>query len=112
MLGEPVVVIRDGTATGTLDAYRRPIVGADVEHTERGAAFAPVGTVETITVGRDAVTTRDTLYFTRPGVDIVAADRVSVRGVVRDVDGDPERWVDPFNGREVGLVVRLKSTEG
>lgn len=112
MVGENVTVIRTGAPTVAVDAYNRPVPGPDVEHVESGAAFAPAGSTVRVEPGRYAVIEQDTLYFPRSGVDIVAGDRVQVRGVVREVDGEPARWVNPFSGREVGLVVPLRAGSG
>jgi hypothetical protein len=75
LVGEPVTVIRPG-ASGGVDEYNRPVPGADVEHVESGAAFAPAGSTVQVAPGRYSVIDTDTLYFPRPGVDIVVGDRV------------------------------------
>ena len=111
MIGEPVTRIRAGASTGEADRYGHKNLEPDVETPLPGAAFAPAGSTEPIAVGRREVITQDTLYFRRL-VDLTADDRVRVRGKVREVDGDPAIWRNPFDGLVRGVVVRLKSTEG
>lgn len=109
--GEAIVVIRDGAPTGAKDRYGRDVLGLDVETTSTGWAFAPAGSSEPVAVGRTEVITLDTLYR-RGTADITAADRVRVRGAVREVEGDPADWVHYYSGRFLGVVVRLKTVEG
>ena len=109
MIGEPITVIRDGAPTGQLDRYNKPILGPDVETVYTGCLFAPAGSSEPVALGRSQVITLDTIYR-RADVDVTAADRVLVRGRVREVEGDPERWGQ--GGRIRGVVIRLKNVEG
>lgn len=112
MLGETVTRIRPGAQTGT-DAFGQPVYGSDAETDIDGAMFAPGGSSEPVEVGREAVVTAPTLYFRGTWPDIVATDRIRVRGVEFAVDGKPADWRDPFGtGGPGGLVVTLKAVEG
>jgi hypothetical protein len=53
-----------------------------------------------------SVANRAAIYFDG-AVDVVATDRLEVRGVVWEVDGDPQTWHSPFTGR-ASTVVYLK----
>lgn len=60
---------------------------------------------------RNATTTGYTLYLdTDHGV--TSADRVQVRGIVYDVDGDVAVWRHPFSGWAPGVVVQTKRVAG
>lgn len=108
---ETVTRLRD-EATG-LDAYNNPVV-TTVETAIPGAAFAPEqASAETVEVGRQAVLTQPAVYFPGAWPDIVRTDRLRVRGVLYDVDGDPADWRFPFAATGPGgLVVSLKRAEG
>jgi hypothetical protein len=107
--GETITVRRAGAPTGAKDRYGRDVLGADVETVYPGCLFAAAGSTETLALGRTQLVTRDSVYR-RGDVDVTAADRVLVRGVEREVDGTPEQWMR--GGRVVGVVIRLKMTEG
>jgi hypothetical protein len=107
--GEPVTRLRHGAPTGEKDRYGKPVLGPDVETPLPRALFAPASSTEPLTVGRVQVITADTLLW-RCSVDLTAADRVRVRGLVREVDGTPAVWTR--NGRVVGVVATLKTSEG
>lgn len=59
---------------------------------------------EPVQEARNAVVSGWTLYLP-PGADVTSADRVSVRGRVFPVQGEPADW-------GVGLVVQAFTTEG
>lgn len=107
--GETVTRIRE-TATGAVDRYGNPIT-TDVETDIEGAAFAPKGLPELTPVGRVITNEAPTLYF-RYVPDIIAADRMRVRGVEYRVDGVPAEWRDPWGSTVGGLVVTLAGSDG
>lgn len=76
-----------------------------------GCAFNPGTSSEPLETGRNAVLTRPEVYAP-PGADVLAGDRLVVRGVVYEVDGDPADWRSPFTGWRPGLVIRLKVKDG
>lgn len=76
-----------------------------------GCAFDPGGSSEALDLARNVITTQPTVYAP-VGADITAADRLVVRGVTYEVDGDVAVWRNPFTGWEPGLVVPLKWSEG
>lgn len=71
--------------------------------------FAPGGTSEDHD-GRNAVIVNPTLYAPS-GSDIAANDRLVVRGLTYDVDGEPGDWV-AASGWQAGMVVPLKRVDG
>lgn len=67
--------------------------------------------VEPLEDGRSPVITDYVLYRDEPA-DVLAGDRVVVRGVTCDVVGRPATWRNPLTGTEAGFVVRAKLPEG
>lgn len=110
--GETVTRLR---ATMVLDPYSgengEPSWDDPDELDISGCAFDPGGSSEALDLARNVVTTQPKVYAPA-GSDIAAADRVVVRGVTYEVDGNPALWRSPFTGWEPGLVVALKSSEG
>lgn len=107
---ETVTRIRAGASVGT-DAFGVPIPGSDVETDITGALFAPGGTSEPVEVGREATVSAPTLYFRDARPDFVRTDRVRVRGVVYELDGDPADWRNG-DSHVGGLVVTLRRAGG
>ena len=107
--GEPVTRIR-ATVTG-VDRYDNPVT-TDVETELPPAAFAPEGSPEQDAVGRIVISQSPTLYWREVRPDVVASDRLRVRGVEYAVDGVPADWRDPNGGPLGGLVVRLSRSDG
>lgn len=81
------------------------------EVTISGCAFDPGSSGETLDLARNVLTTQPKVYAPA-GSDITAADRLVVRGVTYEVDGDVAEWRSPFTGWEPGIVVPLKRSEG
>lgn len=107
---EAVTRIR-ASASVANDALGVPIPGADVETALSTALFAPGGSDEPVQVGRTPVVSSPGLYWRGEWPDVVATDRVRVRGRVFAVDGDPADW-PPHGISPGGLVVKLKAVEG
>lgn len=76
-----------------------------------GCAFDPGGSLEPTEQGRTSVITQPTVYAP-PGSDVLAGDRLVVRGRTWDVDGDPADWRSPFTGWEPGMVIKVKAVTG
>lgn len=74
-------------------------------------AFAPAGATELVQ-GQDTVIATPTFYLS-PGSPIPApTDRLTVRGVTYEIDGQPEVYLNPFTGEQPGAVVRLERVTG
>lgn len=109
MTGETITVLRHGSTTDRYentvpdwtDPTRIPI---------KGCAVAPRSTSED-NAGRQAVIV-GLIVYTPAGVDIRPTDRVEVRGVVHEVDGEIGDWRNPFTGTRAGLEVQLKRAAG
>ncbi len=109
---EPVIRIRAGAQTGT-DAFGQPIYGPDVEVEVGPALFAPGGSTEPLEVGRTPVVTAPSLYWPGLWPDVVATDRLRVRGAMFAVLGVPADWRPASStGGPGGLVVQLQDSEG
>lgn len=109
MIGESITRQRAGSTTSRYSDTVADWSDPD-ETTITGCSFSPSGTSEDHD-GRDAVIQGPTLY-TPPGADIEAADRVVVRGVTYEVEGEPADWRDPYSTRPVGLAVPLRVVTG
>ena len=62
-------------------------------------------------VARDAVVSDFTVYAP-PGSDILASDRLVIRGLTCEVVGRPFDWRSPFTGWQPGLAVKANVVEG
>lgn len=76
-----------------------------------GCGFNPGQSSEPVQDARNSVVTQPEVYAPA-GTDVLAGDRLVVRGVTYDVDGTPADWRSPFTGWAPGLVVALKGVEG
>lgn len=74
-------------------------------------AFAPSGSSELVQ-GQLTVITHDTLYLVEGTGVPGPQDQVRVRGIIRDIDGAPEDYSNPFTGWHPGPVVRLVEVTG
>lgn len=107
--GPVVILILRGVATGT---------DADGNDTFTPAAGVPIraqyfraGPGSEALGSQDTVTDQPEVGF-YPDTVLTAFDRVSVGGVLYDVDGSPNPTVNPFTGTNFGLVVKLKMVTG
>lgn len=76
-----------------------------------GCAFNPGASLEPLEAARNAVLTRPEVYAP-PGSDVLAGDRLVVRGGTYEVQGNPQDWRSPFSDWQPGLVVSLQLVEG
>lgn len=110
--GETITRLR---GTAITDPYSGDATGVSwttpASLTIDGCGFNPGQSAEPLQVGRNAVTTQPEVYAPA-GSDILAGDRLVVRGKTYEVDGQPAAWKNPFTGWEPGMVVALKLTEG
>lgn len=104
---DPVVRLRR-EQTGT-DRYGLPVYETTETDLPR-AMFAPRNVVPAVEVGRQPTIVEPTLYWPDLWPDVVASDRLRVRGRVYEVNADTADWKGHGVG---GLVVVLKdSAEG
>ncbi|MCL2089848.1 MAG: hypothetical protein FWH11_01250 [Micrococcales bacterium] len=112
-MSETVVRIRPSTTVVGRDAFDQPVLAGPDEAEIPGALVAPKGSTTVVSQpGREPVLTATTLYFRRSSPDIAPGDRVRVRGVEHDVDGEPAAWPPRRPGGPSGLVVTLRDPEG
>jgi len=96
--------------TGT-DRYGEPVYAWTTTTLAERCSFDPGGSVEPVEVGRAQVVTTPRAYFcTHP--DVVAEDRLILRGATYTVEGDPAHWRDPWGSDVGGTVVELRRVEG
>lgn len=96
---------------GVEDAHGNPIESFADPVTIEGCAFDPGGSVETVSPGREVVVTSPRVFLPA-GTFITARSRVTVRGMLYQVEGDPAAWRSPFTGWEPGTVAVLGRTDG
>lgn len=102
--GVPVVDPYSGEATG-ID-WTTPTTLAIP-----GCAVADGGSIEPVQDARTAVVS-DFDVLAPYGADVLAGDRVVIRGLVCDVQGRPFDWLHPMTGWHPGRVIKAKITEG
>lgn len=94
---QTLTVVRPGEITGE-DDYGKPIYGDPVLIDITGCSIQPVlrnPSMELLASTQDTITTR-WRFFTPPGADVKASDRVRCNISTADlmVDGDPVLWPD------------------
>lgn len=99
-------------ATTATDRYGETIVSWSSPTTTTLAVrgVEPVSSTED-NDGRQAVITGHRVYLDR-GADVLAGDRLVLRGVTYEVNGAPADWRAPWGSRVGGLVVALKAVTG
>lgn len=103
-------------ASAKVDPYSGEPTGQDWSSPDeldlgRGA-FDPGASTEPTADGRNAVITTPAWLGPDVDADILAGDRLRVRGRVWEVLGDPLRYSHPITGWRAGVRVNLKAVEG
>jgi hypothetical protein len=110
--GETIQRIR---ALPALDPYSDEVTGSiwvDAPEVDIiGVGVEPRPSAEPLEDARNSVTSGFTLYMPYDS-DVTSADRVRVRGVVYEVEGEPSAWRSPFTGWAPGLVVQAFTKAG
>ena len=110
--GETVTRLR---ATSAVDPYSDEPTQSDWTSPDSldipGCGFNPGQSSEPTQEARNAVITQPEVYAPT-GSDVLAGDRLVVRGDTYDVDGKPAVWRSPFTGWQPGVVIVLKEVEG
>lgn len=109
--GEPAAVVR---ASLVDDGYGNPVPDwASAVRTSYAGCAVAQGTRggETLTGDRDTITS-DLAVFMPSGADVVATDRLEIRGREYEVVGEPFDWVSPFSGTAFGTAVYCNRVEG
>lgn len=111
--GETVYVLR---ARRVLDPYSGEEELLDWSDPERTAyddcAVAPRVTDEPAKPGEAPVLTEGTVYSPHLDMDVTARDRLEIRGVVWDIDGEPFVWRNPISGWAPGVQINFRKREG
>ena len=110
--GEPALF--EHRVVGSEDSHGNPTETFGTAVLVVGGAFVPGGSVESFTPGRDSVVTSPTYYIPGDAAKPVISprDRVTIRGLLFQVDGQPAEWVSPFTGWAPGIVVNLERVDG
>lgn len=109
-LGGETVTVQRGTVTSgrrndTAIDWTNPTV-----HTVAGCLIAPRSTSENLD-GRQGVIVGVTVYMPT-GTDVLATDRLVIRGKPYEIDGEPGDWRSPLHPICDGIEVAAKRTEG
>jgi hypothetical protein len=112
MLGESIVRQR---ATATANVYSGETDGlswsSPATLTITGVAVAPAGTQEPLEVGAATVESDLTLYLPH-SADVRPLDRVVVRGLTYEVQGERADWTNPYTSSVPGSVVQVRKVAG
>ncbi len=102
-----VTVRRSGGRTSAGD------VVPSAEHQLGGCVYDPGGSSE-ITSQGNSIQTKPSLLFDDPGADVTGADQVLLPGdlVPWTVEGDPLRYINPFDPGQSGCRVELARSTG
>lgn len=109
LIGEVVTRLRPGPPT--TDSQGNEVPGPDIRLDIEKCAVAPRLQGDVTEGGRQGVIVGTTVYFPS-GADVLATDRLEVRGEVHTIEGDPGRWVSPFTADEWGVEVATRRVEG
>lgn len=106
--GETVTVVRPGAPTE--DQYGNEVPGAPTSTDVPGCAVAPRSSSEDLQA-RDQVIVGLNVWMPS-GSDVRATDRMRVRGVLYDIDGEPGLFATPFTGTSGHVQVSLTRVSG
>jgi hypothetical protein len=110
--GETVTRLRGAPVLDPYSGEQTDVDWDDLDELEiSGCGFNPGQSSEPVQDARTAVIARPEVYAPA-GSDVHAGDRLTVRGVTFEVDGNPADWRSPFTGWSPGLVIPLKNVEG
>lgn len=105
------VIVRRGTVTASGRRNDTTVDWSDPTDTPvSDCLIAPRSSSED-NDGRTGVIVGVTVYMPT-GTDVVATDRLVIRGVEHDVDGEPGDWRTPEHPECDGIEVAAKRTEG
>jgi hypothetical protein len=105
--GETVTVVRPPGR----DRYGDPLPGSATEVDYDGCAWWPRTSTE-VAVGQNTLIEGIDVFFPDSGTDVRATDRLRLRGVLYDVEGDPGEWRSELTGTEAGTQVSAKRVTG
>lgn len=110
MIGETITRLRAGSASNrvgaSIDDWSDP-AELDID----GCAVAPRDADEENAGGRQTVIAGFNVYAP-PGADVLATDRLRVRGEIHEVIGEPGVWINPFTGATPGVEIRTRRVTG
>lgn len=75
-------------------------------------AFNPGVSSEPFVSGHDARVVTEPCVYAPPSAQVSARDRLTVRGVLFEVDGDPLDFRNPYGSEMDGLQINLRAVEG
>lgn len=96
---------------GAEDAYGNPTEGWAAPVSVGIYAFNPGTTSEPFLPGHDRVVTQSAIYVPK-GTTVGSRDRVTVRGVLYEVDGVVLDYRNPYDSSMDGIQVNLKAVTG
>lgn len=109
MIGETVTRLRATSVTNRYGGTDKDWTAPDEADID-GCAVAPRLEGET-SAGREGVVIGWTV-FTPADADVLATDRLRIRSVDHEVDGQPGEWWSPYSGARKGLEIRTRRVDG
>lgn len=107
-MGETITIVRPGAPTQ--DEYGNDVPGPSVETEVAGCAVWPRTSSEDVQARLQVL---EGLNVLAPyGTVVGPHDRVRVRGLLYDVDGDPGEWRSPLTGFRGGVQIELTRVTG
>lgn len=103
-------VLRLPYIDGGRDAQRNPIDTWGLPETVGITAINPGGSRDHQRADHDRVITTPTIYAP-PGTPFTHRDLCIARGIVYEIDGNPDQWIDEY-GTPEGDVITLRKVDG
>lgn len=111
--GETVYVLRAKRVTDPYSGEEERLDWTQVTRTPYdGCAVAPRVTDEPAKIGEAPILTEGTVYSPHVDMDVTARDRLEIRGIVWDIEGEPFLWQNPLSGWTPGVQINFKRREG
>lgn len=110
--GETVIRLRGTAATDPYSGETTSVDWSDPDDLAlEGCAVWPGDTAEPLRDARTMVVS-DYVVAAPAGSDVLASDRVVIRGRTCQVVGDPFDWRSPFTGWQPGTIIQANVVEG
>ena len=108
VFGEYVTRVTPGAATGAFDAQGNPVLSADISTSILIKAFAPrFADGESAEAEGVRVISGGVVYGYR-GTALTPADRLTIRGLVYQLDGEAGDWLSPYPNSPEGIEFMVK----
>lgn len=111
--GETVTRQRGTAVTDPYSEESTDVDWSDPEElTLQRCAVWPGDSAEPLRDAQPDLVVSDFVVAAAPGVDVIASDRLVIRGLTCQVVGRPFDWRSPFTGWQPGTIIQANVTEG